>query len=176
MRCLLLAIIVLISACSGGGGSDDKPKPSIIYYGDSIGRQLSESPDRPDFTYDVMNSRKITELTFTPNDHRRNTTIDYSYDRIYIALGTNDRDMPAAELQLIQLLDGYEDKIICVLPMTRRGEEIEFRRIMKVHCLNTIDPLQHGVYPLSETDSVHLSYTDGGDNISHYAGIFSYPR
>lgn len=167
----------MITGCSSGGGSSEKTviiktEPlTSIYYGDSIGKQLSESSDRPDFTYDVMNGRKITELTFTPTDHRRNTTIDYSYDWVYIALGTNDLDMPGAELHLIQLLAGYEDKIICVLPITRQGVEIEFREIMKAHCLNTIDPIEYGVYPLA-SDGLHLSNTDGGSNVDHYSSMF----
>ena len=80
------------------------------------------------------------------------------------------KDMASAELHLLQLLSGYEDKIICVLPMTRKNRmELPFRPIMQKHCINIIDPLQDGVYPL-DSDNIHLW---GADNIKHYESIFS---
>jgi len=176
----ILIIIAFLAACSGGGGSDTEtttiktePLQTVIFYGDSIGKQLEESEDRPDFVYDTRPGRELMALTFEPESIRKNTVIDYNYDVIYIELGTNDRgNEVAAELHLIQLLEGYQDKIICVLPMTQRGEEIPFRLVMIEHCNNTIDPLAFGVYPLNDSDTVHLSDTDGGDNVRHYGSIF----
>jgi len=178
----IIILCLMITGCSSGGGSSEETTVVIqtepltfktIFYGDSIGRQLEESDHGLDFVFDTEPGRELTELTFTPQGNvRKNTIIDYSYDLIYIALGTNDKDMAAAELHLIQLLDGYQDKIICVLPMTIKDVEAPFRSIMKEHCNNIIDPLEYGVYPLNTEDRVHLSDTDGGDNIRHYGSIF----
>ena len=167
----ILILALFLTGCSGGSGGGSAPKQqTIIFYGDSIGRQLEQSDHNLPFVFDTEPGRKITDLRFTQLDGRKKTVIDYSYDVIYIELGTNDKDMDAAELHLLQLLNGFEDKIICVLPMTRKNRmELPFRPIMQKHCINIIDPLQDGVYPL-DSDNIHLW---GADNIKHYESIFS---
>jgi len=177
-------LIAFLSACSGGGSDTEttvviqtEPLCNSIYYGDSIGRQLEESQYRPDFTYDTHPGRKMIDIKFDADyiggiREGWQTVIDYSFCNIYIALGTNDHDdVEASELKLIQLLHGHQDQIICVMPMTRKGVELPMRDIMLRECQTIIDPIAFGVYPLDE-DEIHLSKTDGGENIKHYASIF----
>ena len=169
----------MITGCSSGGGSDAETTVVIktealtckpVFYGDSIGVQLSESPDAPDFVYDVYPGRKITDLLIDEKPTEPiQTSINYSYCTIYIALGTNPH--PDSELHLLQLLEGYRDKIICVLPMTLWVEEVPIREVMLRECTRTIDPLANGVYPLA-LDQIHLSNTDNGSNISQYSALF----
>ena len=182
----LIILITLLAGCSGGGSSDESTKivttesaifttcSGSIFYGDSIGKQLRDSGLLPWMDFDTYGGRTLMHLGIgePKTDHPAYTFIDYSYCNIYIALGTNTRgDEAATELHFMQLLEGHRDKIICVLPMTWKGELIAFREVMKRECSQWIDPIQFGVYPLN-IDGVHLSINHS-DNVEHYAALFT---
>ena len=164
----LIILAILLTGCSGGG-SDTKTTVVIkteplqcrsAFYGDSNGRILEESIHAPDFDY-------YTE----PGVGINYFTLDDSYCTIYLALGTNnplDSTAATEELALINLISGIEDKVICVLPMTRGGVLIPMRAMMLEHCKHIIDPIQEGIYPLAD-DGVHLL---PGHNVEQYASLF----
>jgi len=187
MKIILLVIIafliMILTACGGGGGGSDQATETTTiktealackptYYGDSITGQFSKASNAPDFNYDFVGGRRITDLLMEgPATKPVQTVIDYTACHIYLALGTNSHwTLGLDELWFLQLIEGYRDKITCVLPMTKRGELIAFREVMIRECTNIIDPIQFGVLPLSG-DGVHLM-RDSPENAEHYASIF----
>jgi len=179
MMIIIVVFIAFLAACGGGGGGSEEKTYEItiiqteslqcrpIFYGDSIGVQLSESDNPPPFVYDVAPGRKMTDLLINEKPTEPlHTPINYSYCKIYIELGTNPSE--GSELHLLQLLEGYRDKIVCVLPITLWGEEVPIREFMLRECRHTIDPLANGVYPL-DPDQIHLG---DKENVNHYAALF----
>tara|TARA_R110000851_G_C12825032_1_gene540018 strand:+ start:61 stop:564 length:504 start_codon:yes stop_codon:yes gene_type:complete len=163
-----IIILSLILQGCGGGGSQSSEHCKAVYYGDSIGEQLSRADNAPDFIYKVLGGRKIIDLLINEKPTKKHhLSIDYSHCKIYIALGTNKAE--GDELHLLQLLEGYRNKITCVLPMTLYSVEPPIREVMIRECINIIDPIASGVYPL-KGDGVHLG---DGDNREHYASIFT---
>jgi len=179
MKILLLAIIVLISACSGGSGSNETVTAEsgkrvicsgTAYYGDSIGGQVEESGLLPGFNF-----HNTSGIVITGEGKQGNglpIPVSRSYCIIYIALGTNQADTPELTRDaLLVMIDGIEDRVTCVLPMTIHGELVEpSRSVLKEYCPRYIDPIQLGIYPLSD-DGVHLDRM-GGENVAHYVSMF----
>ena len=169
----ILILTLLLTGCSGGGGKSAKSVTVIqteqhqcrsAFYGDSIGKQLRDSVYAPDFDYYVEGGRTIMGVD----------SLDDGYCTIYLELGTNiaAEGAEAEEMQLIGLIAGIEDKVVCVLPMSQMGVFWHMRDMMKEHCKRIIDPVQHGVYPLS-FDGVHLQFGTDNDNLKHYASLFT---
>jgi len=180
---IFIIVIALLCGCASGGGSGGdtetvtiKTEPLTckpIFYGDSITAQFMKAINAPDFIYDAVGGRAVTHLLIEgPATTRHETVIDYDACHIYIALGTNNRFAEELnELHFIQLIEGYRDKITCVLPMTWAGEMIPFREVMLRECTSIIDPLQFGVLPLGK-DGIHLNNASP-ENAVHYASIFT---
>ena len=179
MKYIILSI--LLTACS----SSNSPEVTVVnancegtaYYGDSIGRQLRDSGLLPEIDFHVVSGVTITGRTASGVNSP--IIIDGSYCTIFIALGTNQAwpvgGRSTADItkdSLLTMIEGIEDRVTCVLPMTIDGELIEpSRSTLKQHCPRYIDPIQLGVYPLS-SDGVHLERGENSENIAHYASMF----
>jgi len=184
MKLIICILALFVAGCSGGGGGSDTETTvnhqsaiadtchGSILYGDSIGKQLRDSGLLPWLDFDTYGGRTLMHLSIEhKSDKEAYSVIDYSYCTIYIELGTNTiPDKAKEELHFLQLLEGHRDQIVCVLPMTWKGELIAFREVMARECTQWIDPIQEGIYPLN-VDGVHLSINHS-DNIEHYASLF----
>ena len=159
----VLLALALVAGCSEPQSTESCRS---AFYGDSIGRQLRDSVYAPDFDYFVTKGRKMTELD----------AVDDRYCTAYLELGTNidwAAGRAAEELALLTLISGIEEQVVCVLPMAQ-GKVPKFyhmRGMMQEHCLRTIDPAQHGVYPMAR-DGTHLSWGVDNYNLQQYADLF----